>query len=222
MTGPLFEDIDRYVGTLFDLSDPALDAALSAASQAGLPDIQVSPALGKFLYILARMAGARRILEIGTLAGYSTIWLARALPPGGRLTTLEYNPGHADVARANIEGAGFGAQVEVLTGAALDTLPALAEREDPPYDMAFLDADKNNYPAYLEWSLRLVRPGGVIVADNVVREGRVLDAGSADPVIRGVRAFNEALAGDERVDATILQTVGEKGHDGIAIAVIRD
>jgi predicted O-methyltransferase YrrM len=221
MSATLFEDVDRYINQLFAPPDPALDAALEAAAQAGMPQIQVSANLGKLLYLLAKLAGARRILELGTLAGYSTIWMARALPDGGRLTSLEYNPNHAGVARDNIARAGLLEKVEIMVGPALQTLPELHKRGSEPFDMVFIDADKNNYPAYLDWALRLTRPGGLILGDNVVREGRILDEDSPDQALQGARTFNSALAADPRVEATIIQQVGEKGHDGIAVALVK-
>lgn len=217
----LFEDVDRYINRLFAPSDPVLDAALKAAAAAGLPEIQVSPGHGKLLQLFARLTGARRILELGTLGAYSTIWLARTLPPEGRMVTLEADPRHAAVARENLKHARLEAHVELIVGPALDSLPAIAARDEPPFDLVFIDADKVNYPAYLDWSVRLTRPGGVILADNVVRGGRVLDAESTDDVLQAVRAFNEALAADTRLDAIILQQVGEKGHDGLAVAVVK-
>ncbi len=217
----LFKDVDAYIADRFIVDDPALDAAVAAAQAAGLPDIAVSPVLGKYLYLLARLTGARRILEIGTLGGYSTTWLARALPEDGRVVTLEYEAKHARVARANLDRAAMGPWVEIMIGAALDSLRELEERGDPPFDMVFIDADKENYQAYLEWSIKLCRPGALIVADNVVRNGRVLDAASDDSMVQGVQAFNDALAKDSRVEAIITQMVGQKGHDGIAIAMVR-
>ncbi len=221
MSKALFENVDHYINGLFVPPDPILDDALKAAHEAGLPQIQVSPSLGKMLYLFARMTGARRILELGTLAGYSTIWLARALPEDGKLISLEYDPKHAAVARENVARAGLEGAVEVMVGPALESLPQLEERSDSPFDLVFIDADKANYPAYLDWALRLTRPGGLILGDNVVREGRILDGDSTDEAIRGTRAFNAALAADPRVEATIIQQVGEKGHDGIAVAVVR-
>ncbi|NNG05035.1 MAG: O-methyltransferase [Inquilinus sp.] len=211
-----FESVERYIDDLFVPADPALDAALAAQS-AGLPDIQVSAGQGKLLYLLARLCGARRILEIGTLAGYSAIWLGRALRVDGRLITLEVNAEHAAMARTNLDRAGLGGRVEVLVGTALETLPRLAAGVDAPFDLVFLDADKTGYVAYLDWALELTRPGGLILADNVVRGGTVLDAG-ADAAAQGARAFNAALAADPRVEAIVVQQVGSKGHDGLAIA----
>ena len=211
---------DNYINGLFVPPDPALDGALQASESAGLPPISVSPGQGKLLHLLARGMGARRILEIGTLGGYSTIWLARALPPGGRIVTLEFDRKHAEVARANIARAGLSDIVEIRIGRALDTLPRLAADGSGPFDLIFIDADKEGYPDYLPWSLKLARVGTLIIADNVVRGGAVADAKNRDPLIQGVRRFNELLAAEPRVDATIMQTVGAKGHDGFAIALV--
>jgi predicted O-methyltransferase YrrM len=198
------------------------EAALKASDAAGLPQIQVAPNQGKFLMLLAQAQGARRILEIGTLGGYSTIWLARALPSDGRLVTLEAVPTHATVARNNIERAGFAKVVEVRLGRALETLPQLAAEGLGPFDFIFLDADKRTYPEYLEWCIKLSRRGTMIVADNVVREGAVVDSASRDADVRGVRRFLERLSTDPRVSATAIQTVGSKGYDGIALAVVTE
>jgi predicted O-methyltransferase YrrM len=213
-------DVDRYFADLLLPADAALDAALAGAARAGLPAIHVSPLQGRLLELLARAQGARRILEIGTLAGYSTMWMARALPPGGRLVTLEADARHAAVARENLTRAGLAEVVELRLGPALETLPRLATEGAGPFDLVFIDADKPSYPEYLEWSLRLTRPGGLIVADNVVREGKVVDAASADPNVLGTRRFNERLAAEPRLRATAVQTVGTKGYDGFAIAVV--
>jgi caffeoyl-CoA O-methyltransferase len=217
----LFAAVDAYIDGLFVPGDPALEGALRAAAEAGLPEIHVSPAQGKLLYLLARLCGARRILEIGTLAGYSAIWLARALPEGGRLVSLEFSPQHAGVARANLERAGLAARCEVIVGPALESLAALASRGEAPFDMIFIDADKPGYTAYLDWAVRLARPGSLLVADNVVREGRVLSPDPADASAIGARDFNAALAADPRVEAVVVQLVGAKGHDGVALAVVR-
>jgi len=208
--------VDAYIVDRLVPADAALDAALAANAAAGLPAIDVAPNQGKLLHILARLVGARRILEIGTLGGYSTIWMARALPDGGRLVTLEADPGHAEVARANLARAGLAESVELLVGPAADTLPTLAG----PFDLIFIDADKRSNPIYLEWTLRLARPGTVIVCDNVVRDGRVADAESRDPDIIGIRRFFDLLAAEPRLTATALQTVGSKGWDGFAIALV--
>jgi predicted O-methyltransferase YrrM len=208
--------VDDYVEELFSLDDPVLRAALEASGDAGLPEISVSPAQGKLLEVLARSARARTILEIGTLGGYSAICLARALPPGGRLTTLEVNPAHAAVAQTNIARAGFGNAVSILVAPALVTLSTLSD----PFDFIFIDADKPSYPAYWSQALRLSKAGTVIVADNVVRDGAILKQDSDDPRVQGMRQFLRLVAAEPRVKATIVQTVGSKGYDGFAVAVV--
>lgn len=220
MNEKTWNDVDDFITSLLVPADPVLDWALAASSAAGLPEIAVSPVQGMLLMILAKAVGARRILEIGTLGGYSTIWLARGLPPDGLLISLEFNPTHAAVARDNIDRAGFGEQVEVRVGRAQDTLPELVDEEQGPFDLIFIDADKPGYSDYLEWSLRLARPGTLIIADNVVRQGKVLDADSDDPNARAVRVFSEKMAADRRLASTILQTVGSKGYDGLAFALV--
>jgi predicted O-methyltransferase YrrM len=212
----LWTAVDRYITDLLVPADAVLDAALRACAEAGMPEHAVSANQGKLLMLLAQMQGARKILEIGTLGGYSAIWMARALPAGGRLITLEANEKHAEIARSNIARAGVGDVVEVRVGRALDTLPLLIR--DAPFDLIFIDADKANNPEYLQWAIRLSRPGSLIVADNVVREGEVIDGDSSDPNIEGVRRFMEDLAVEARVSATAIQTVGSKGYDGLAIA----
>jgi predicted O-methyltransferase YrrM len=209
--------VDHYLSDHLHPADPILDAALQASAEAGLPPINVAPNQGKLLALLASSIGARSILEIGTLGGYSTIWLARALPPDGTLITLEYSPKHADVARANLERAGLAAQVDVLVGAALDTLPTVANDARAPFDFVFIDADKVNTTPYFEWALQLTRIGGLIVVDNVVRDGKVIDA-DGDDNVQGIRRFMERIAREPRVMATAVQTVGSKGYDGLAIA----
>ena len=196
--------------------DAALDAALEASDAAGLPQISVSPAHGKLLWTFARLLGARRILEIGTLGGYSTIWLARGMAPGGRLVTLEAVEKHAAVARSNLARAGLAAVVEVRVGQALATLPSIAG----PFDLAFIDADKQNNAEYFRWALKLSRPGGLIIVDNVVREGAVIDAKSSNAAVQGVRRLNELIAQERRVSATAIQTVGVKGYDGFLVALV--
>jgi predicted O-methyltransferase YrrM len=222
MTQQRWSAVDRYIADLLLPPDPSLDAALEASAAAGLPAHNVSPAQGKLLQLLALMQGAQTILEIGTLGGYSTIWLGRALPADGRLVALEADPGYAEVARANVARAGLADVVEVRVGRALDTLPLLAAERPGPFDMIFIDADKRSNAKYLEWALELSRPGTVIVADNVVRGGAVADDGDGDgdANVRGVRRFYELLAADPRVTATAIQTVGLKGYDGFAIALV--
>ncbi len=212
--------VDDYFNGLFAPPDPALEAALEATAAAGMPMINVAPNQGKLLHVLARSVGARQILEIGTLAGYSAIWLARALAPGGRLISLEADPRHAEVARANLARAGLAEVAEVRVGPALATLPQLAAERLGSFDLVFIDADKPNTAGYFEWALRLARPGALIIADNVVRDGAVIDADSRDASVQGVRRFNAALAAEPRVSATAIQTVGSKGYDGLAIAVV--
>ena len=217
MTQEQWSQVDEYIVKLLVPSDDALEAALTASSEAGLPAINVAPNQGKFLSILASIQGATNILEIGTLGGYSTIWLARALPADGRLVTLELDPKHAGVARRNLARARVGELVSVRIGPALETLPRLAAEGLPPFDFVFIDADKQNIPEYFEWALNLTRVGGVIVVDNVVRKGAVIDPATTDVNVQGVRRFNELLAKTPRVSATTLQTVGSKGHDGFAL-----
>jgi predicted O-methyltransferase YrrM len=212
--------VDQYLTDLLVKPDAALDAALQSSADAGLPAISVSACQGKLLHVLARLQSARNILEIGTLGGYSTIWLARALPEGGKLITLEIDPKHAEVARANIARAGVADRVEVRLGKALDLLPKIATERLIPFDLIFIDADKPSNPDYFAWALKLSRPGSLIVVDNVIRDGKVIDAGSSDPSIQGVRRLNELIAAEPRVSATVIQTVGSKGYDGLAIAVV--
>jgi predicted O-methyltransferase YrrM len=221
MTQELWTAVDRYITDLLVPPDPALDGALEASAAAGLPPINVAPNQGKLLWLLARLQGARTILEIGTLGGYSTIWLARALPAGGRLITLEIDPKHAEVARASIARAGLAGVVELRLGRALDTLPQLAAQGRGPFDLIFIDADKPNNPDYFAWALKLSRRGSLIIVDNVVRDGAVADAASSDPSVQGVRRLNELLAAEPRVSATAIQTVGSKGYDGFAIALVQ-
>ena len=212
--------VDHYVSELLAPHDAALDEALEASAAAGLPAIQVAPNQGKLLQLLARTVGARQILEIGTLGGYSTIWMARALPADGRLITLEYEPKHAEVARANIARAGLANVVDLRLGRALDTLPRLVGEGQGPFDLVFIDADKPNTTAYFEWALKLTGRGSLIIVDNVVREGEVIDAASTDASVQGVRRLNDKMAADPRVSATVIQTVGGKGYDGLAIALV--
>jgi len=218
MAEPLWTAVDQYITEMLVPSDAALDAALEASAHSGLPAIQVTPNQGKLLYLLARLQGARRILEIGTLGGYSTIWLARALPDDGRLITLEVDPRHADIARANISRAGLDAMVDLRVGRALDTLPRIAA--GGAFDLTFIDADKQSIPEYFRFARKLSSRGSLIIVDNVVRDGRVIDAGSHDPDIQGIRRFNQLLAAEPGVCATAIQTVGAKGHDGFAIVLV--
>lgn len=220
MTQELWTAVDRYITDLLVRPDAALDAALEASDAAGLPSINVSPCHGKLLQLLARVQGARNILEIGTLGGYSTIWLARALPADGGLITLEADPKHADVARANIQRAGLADIVELRFGQALDLLPRIAAERRAAFDLIFIDADKENIPDYFAWALKLSRRGSLIVVDNVVRRGAVIDTAKTDAHIQGVRRFNELVATEPRVSATAIQTVGIKGYDGLAIVLV--
>jgi predicted O-methyltransferase YrrM len=212
--------VDRYITDLLVPPDPALDAALTDSAAAELPAINVTPNLGKLLHLLARVQGARNILEVGTLGGYSTIWLARALPPGGRLVTLEVDPKHTEVARKNIARAGLSDVVELRLGRALDTLPKLAAEGRGPFDLIFIDADKPSNADYFTWALKLSRRGSLIVLDNVVRSGAVADPASTDPNVQGARRLFELLAAEPRVTATAIQTVGSKGYDGFAVALV--
>ncbi len=212
--------VDDYLAaTLLD-DDPALTAARADSLAAGLPAIEVTPLAGKLLHLLARMTGARHVLEIGTLGGYSTIWLARGIPRGGRVVTLELEQRHADVARANLERAAVSEQVEIIVGRAADSLPGIAERGDVPFDLVFIDADKESNTIYLDWAIRLGHPGTVIVVDNIGRSGDVADPGSGDSMVIGTQRGLELLGSDPRVDATALQTVGAKGWDGFALALV--
>jgi predicted O-methyltransferase YrrM len=220
MDDPRWAEVDRYLEESLIGRDPVLEAALADAAAAGLPAIQVAPNQGKLLMLLARAMGARAILEIGTLAGYSTIWLARALPAGGRLITLELDAKHAAVAKKNVERAALADRVEIRIGSALETLPKLAAENAGPFDFVFIDADKPALADYFAWSMKLTRVGSVIIADNVVREGAVVDAASADAAVQGVRRLNRAMAAEPRVSATALQTVGGKGYDGFSLALV--
>jgi predicted O-methyltransferase YrrM len=216
----LWTEVERYFDGLLLPADPVLDAVLKASSSAGLQPINVTPSQGRLLWLLARVQGSRRVLEIGTLGGYSAIWLARALPAGGRLITLEADPKAAKVARDNVKLAGLAQVVEVRLGPALDTLPRLEAEREGPFDLTFIDADKENNPEYFEWALKLSRPGGLIVVDNVVREGEVIDRASRDPAVLGVRRLAELLRKERRVSATTIQTVGSKGYDGFVVALV--
>ena len=219
MSEELWTAVDKYLTDLFVPQDAALEAVLADSDAAGLPTIAVSANEGKLLHLLARAVGARKILEVGTLGGYSTIWLARALPVGGRLISLEYAEKNAEVARKNIARAGLADRVEVRVGRAVDTLPESVG--EAPFDLIFIDADKESYAEYLDWAVRLGRSGTVIIADNVVRDGAVLDAASEDSMVKGIQRFNLALAAEKRVDATAIQTVGSKGWDGFALALVK-
>ncbi|MCA1220737.1 O-methyltransferase [Streptomyces sp. 8L] len=218
MTEARWTAVDDYFSAQLVPEDEALESALRVSREAGLPPINVAPNQGKLLHLIAQIHGARRILEIGTLGGYSTIWLGRALPDGGHLVSLEADPVHADVARRNLAHAGLAGRTEVRVGAALDTLAALVEEGVDPFDLVFIDADKPNNPHYLEWALRLTRPGSVIIGDNVVRGGAVADGDSAHPAVRGIRDFLELMGRNPRLSATAVQTVGMKGYDGFSLA----
>lgn len=212
--------VDQYICSRLLPADPAIESALRNSEAAGLPSIAVAPNQGKLLNVLARAIGAKRILEIGTLGGYSTIWLARALPEGGGLITLESDDRHAQVARSNIASANLQSLVEVRVGQALDTLPALEKEGAGPFCLTFIDADKFNIPQYFEWAIKLSRPGSMIIVDNVVRKGALIDETSEDPNIIGVRRLHELIATEPRVSATTLQTVGSKGYDGLTFALV--
>jgi predicted O-methyltransferase YrrM len=215
MSQELWTAVDRYITDLLVPFDPVLEAVLRASAEAGMPPHNVSPNQGKLLMLVAQMQGARNILEIGTLGGYSTIWLARS---GAHVITLEANPNYAEVARANIALAGLADVIDLRVGKALDTLPLLTK--EAPFDLIFIDADKPNNPEYLQWAIRLSRSGSIIIADNVVRDGAVIDDDSSDPSVNGVQRFHELLAAEPRLSATAIQTVGSKGYDGFAIARI--
>lgn len=221
MHDAIWDAVDRYLAATVVGSDAVLDEALRLSKAAGLPQIAVSPAQGKLLQIIALVTGARRILEIGTLGGYSTIWLGRALPPGGTLVTIEVEPAHAEVARANLERAGLTEVVHLRLGPALQVLPQLEAEQADPFDMVFIDADKPSNPEYLSWALRLTRPGSTIIVDNVVRDGSVLDESGTDAAVIGTRTMIRQMGSDPRLSATAIQTVGVKGYDGLAIAMVR-
>lgn len=212
--------VDDYIDSQLIPADPALDSARRASAEAGLPQIAVTASQGKLLHLLALSVNARNILEVGTLGAYSTIWLARALPADGRLVTLEADPKHAEIARGNIAHAGLAETVELREGPALDTLPELAAEGLAPFDLIFIDADKESNAEYFAWALKLSRPGSLIFIDNVIREGAVADPQSDDPMVMGVRRLNEALAKENRVVATTIQTVGSKGYDGFTLALV--
>jgi predicted O-methyltransferase YrrM len=212
--------VDEYLSEHLIGSDPSLDAALEASRTAGLPAIQVTPCQGKFLHLLARIQGARKILELGTLGAYSTIWLARALPADGRLITLEVSPENAEVASRNITRANLSSVVELRVGSALEIMPKLLAERQNPFDLIFIDADKVSTPDYFRWALKLSRPGSIIVVDNVVRKGALADASSSDASVQAMRQFIRELGAEKHVNATVLQTVGNKGYDGFALALV--
>ena len=220
MSNELFEQVDEYINRLVTREDEALMAVEKSIRDENMPQISVSPSQGKFLQVLAKLVNAKKILEMGTLAGYSTIWMARALPKGGKLITLEFDPHHAAVAKKNIERAGVSALTEIRIGKALDLLPKIKAEGLGPFDMIFIDADKPPYLEYFEWAIQLSRPGTLIIADNVIREGKILDAKTDDPMVIGVDRLNRSLENDHRVTASIIQTVGSKQHDGMVIAVV--
>lgn len=221
MNQQTFANVDAYISHLFAPEDSTLAATLENNINAGLPAIDISPVQGRLLQVFAHMCNARHILEIGTLGGYSTIWLARALPADGKLITLEINPENAAVAQTNINNAGLADKVEIRIGKALDTLAKMHTENLPPFDLIFMDADKSPYAEYLQWALAHARPGTIIIADNVIREGKVLDESSTDPAVQGVRRFNKLLAETPGLTSIVIQSVGAKPHDGMAIAVVR-
>jgi predicted O-methyltransferase YrrM len=223
MADPQWTAVDSYLTGLLVRPDPALDGALDTIAAEGLPSISVAPNQGKLLYMLARMIGARSVLEVGTLGAYSTIWLARALPAGGRVITLEADAKHADVAKRNLARAGLSSMVDLRLGVALETLPKIAAEKLGPFDVIFIDADKVNTTSYFDWALKLAHVGSLIIVDNVVRDGAVADPKTGDASVKGMRRFFDRLAAESRVEATAIQTVGSKGYDGLAIArVIAD
>ena len=221
MLNPIFETVDQYISDLFIKKDDALDKITSNIETSGIPQISVSANQGSLLQILALATGAKKILEVGTLGGYSTVWMARALPADGKLITLEIDPKHAEVAKTNLKTAGQDHKVEIRLGKAIDLLPQLEKEGAGPFDMIFIDADKPPYAEYFQWALKLSRPGTLIIADNVIREGKVVNENESDEMVKGARRFNEVLSKETRVTATIIQTVGEKLHDGIALAVVK-
>ncbi|MBM7843327.1 O-methyltransferase [Herpetosiphon giganteus] len=221
MNQATWDAVDNYISDSLVQADPVLESALQASAEAGLPPINVAPNQGKLLHMFAMMCGAKRILEIGTLGGYSSIWLARALPADGKLITLEYEPHHAEVAKANLAKAGLSDKVEVRVGAALASLAQLADEGIEPFDLIFIDADKPNNPHYLAWALKFAHVGTVIIGDNVVRNGAVTNSSDPDPAIQGTRQLFADLASNPKLTATALQTVGSKGYDGFAIAIVQ-
>lgn len=220
METSIYEKVDQYIADLLGKEDESLKSAAHFTESSKLPPISITANQGKFLQVMAMACGAKRILEIGTLGAYSTIWLAKALPPDGKIISLEYDPKHAEVARTNIKNAGLSSQIEVRLGKALDLLPLIEKEKLPPFDMIFIDADKQPYAEYFEWAVKLGRPGALIIADNVIRAGRILNPEAQDENVQGVHRLNKMLSGREDVTATIVQNVGSKEHDGMAIAVI--
>lgn len=221
MSKEVFKNVDEYINGLFLKEDEVLLNVATSIEDAGIPSISVSANQGKFLHLLAKLVKAKKILELGTLAGYSTIWMARALPPDGQLITLEFDPKHAEVAKNNIQRANLSSLVDIRIGKALDLLPKIEAAGEAPFDMIFIDADKPPYAEYFQWAVRLSRPGTLIVTDNVIRDGKVLDDNNEDEMVIGVQRFNKMLAGNKAVDATIIQTIGEKEHDGMALAIVK-
>ncbi|WP_456271122.1 O-methyltransferase [Bacillus sp. AK031] len=216
-----WEQADQYFSEKLLGEDSIMESILKRNKESGLPEIDVSPNQGKFLHLLVKLNGARRILEIGTLGGYSSVWMGRALPEDGQLVTLEYSEKHASVAEENIRSAGLENKISIMTGPALDTLPTLKEKGYPEFDLIFIDADKPNNPHYLNWALEFSRPGTVIICDNVVRKGNVIDEHSEDPSIIGTRQMIDLLSGNPRIDSTAVQTVGSKGYDGFVIGIVK-
>jgi caffeoyl-CoA O-methyltransferase len=221
MTPALFESVDQYISQLFHDEDDCLKATEQSIIESGIPQISISPNQGKFLQLLARLCNAKKILEIGTLGGYSTIWMARALPENGKLITLEIDHKHAEVAQQNFKRCGLASKIEIRLGKAIELLPQLEVEGAGPFDMIFIDADKPPYTEYFQWALKLSRPGTLIIADNVIREGKVLLEESPDDMVAGVKRFNEYLSKSKAVTATIFQTVGSKEHDGMAMAIVK-
>ena len=221
MDQQFFESVDQYISQLFDDEDDCLKATEQSIIESGIPQISISPNQGKFLQLLAKLSNAKRILEVGTLGGYSTIWMARALPENGKLVTLEIDKKHAEVAHQNFNRCGLASKIDIRLGKAIEILPQLLEEGVGPFDMIFIDADKPPYAEYFQWALKLSRPGTLIIADNVIREGKVLLEESPDEMVSGVKRFNEYLANCRDVSATIFQTVGSKEHDGMALAIVK-
>ncbi len=222
MNTPLWNDVDIYFSSKLQESDPIMDSILKANAEAGLPAIDVSPNQGKLLYLLAKLKGVKNILEIGTLGGYSSVWLARALPEEGHLITLEYSKKHAKVANENVRNAGLENKIDIIVGQALETLPTLEKKGFPSFDLIFIDADKPNNPNYFKWALELSKPGTVIIADNVVRNGKVIEDDTEDSNVQGIRQFIDLLSEESRIDSTAIQTVGSKGYDGFVLGVVKE